>query len=517
MDIRKTAWVAFLLLIVLNLGLFWFNQFVPTQDGPCHLENALRLRDLCLPGETGVEQYYRLNWTTGTNLLYHITVAAFATVLPPLAAERLFLSIYLVGFAAATYGLSRSAGYRTPLAALAVLPYALTFPFHMGFFNYCVGLVIAYAAWAYFWRRRDNPRVRDFVILNAAGILAYLAHVVPAVILLAGFFALNTWLTISDRPGGRKTLKKRLAAFAALLPACVLPGYYITTYHSTWRHWAPWRDLALSLVTGSSFRFYSAKQLYLGLASLGIVLAAVAFHFVARKRDKQFWLAPHNGFLLLALGTLALYFLTPDAGNGFSVVSGRLLILPWPLFLIWAGDDLTRAGRWVILAAATTFGLAVWGDTLYHYRKFNRELRDFCSGIEHVEDGSKIAYLYFSGWQYRIGVFAGTSSYYALDRDVLDFNNYEGYQKTFPVNFDYPGFRPQREDLWPPEKYRVRKFAPAVDYVITWELPVRQPVAKKLRKYYKRVHSQSRLRVFEVKKKYRKPPAEGPRPARAGA
>jgi hypothetical protein len=510
MDVKKTAWVALLLLAVLNLGLFWFNQFIPTQDGPSHLENALLLRGLCLPDGNGVDQYYRLNWKPGSNLLYYVTVAAFGTVLPPIPAERLFFSIYFLAFAAATYALGRSAGARTALPAVAALPYATAFPFHMGFFNYCAGLVIAFAAWAHFWRRRDNLRVRDHIILNAAAILTYLAHAAPAVILVAGLFALNTWLVISNRLQGHKTLKKRLTAFAALLPTCVFLGYFLTIYQPSGHQWLPWRDAALSFITGSSFRFYSAKQLYLGLASLGIVLAAVAFHVVARKRRRESWSAPRNGFLVLAVGALALYFLAPDAGRGFSILTGRLLVLPWPLFLIWAGDDLTRAGRWVMLVAATAFGLAFWGDTLCHYRKFNRDLRDFCSGIEHVEDGSKIAYLYFSGWQYRISVFAGASSYYALDRDVLNFNNYEGDLSMFPVNFDYAGFRPRPEDLWPPEKYRVLKFAPAVDYVITWELPAKKPVAKKLRKFYKRVHSQGRLRVFKVKKKYKKPPRKLP-------
>ncbi len=511
MNLKKTAWVAFLLLIALYLGLFWFNQFVPTQDGPSHLENALLLRDLCLPDGTGVEQYYRLNWRSGSNLLGHATVAAFATFLPPFAAERLFLSLYVIGFAAATYAFARAAGARTAIPAVAALPYALAFPFHMGFFNYCVGLVIAYAAWAYFWRRRDNPRVRDLIILNAAAIFAYFAHVATAVVLVAGVFVLNGWLAISERPPRQKNFKKRLAVLAALLPACVLPAFFIVVYAPSTPQWLPWRDVVHLFITGSSFRFFSSSQLYLGVASLGVVLAAASLHVIARKPGTKSWLAPRNGLLVLALGTLALYFLAPDAGAAGSILSARLLIIPWPLFFVWAGDDFKRAGRWVLFLAATTFALAFWADTLIHYRKFNRELRDFCSGIEYVEDGSKVAYLYFSGWQYRISVFAHMISYYAIGRDVLNFNNYEADISKFPVNFDYAGFRPHHWDLWPPEKYRVKKFAPAVDYVVTWELPDGKPVAKKLSTFYKHVHAQSRLRVFKVKKKYKKPPKPRPR------
>ena len=107
MKLQRTAWVLFLVLIALYLGLFWFDEYVPTQDGPCHLENALHLRDLCLPGNAGVERYYCFNPGTGSNLLYFVTVGAFAAVLPPFVAERLFLSLYLLAFAAATYAFAR--------------------------------------------------------------------------------------------------------------------------------------------------------------------------------------------------------------------------------------------------------------------------------------------------------------------------------------------------------------------------------------------------------------------------
>jgi hypothetical protein len=503
MYVKKTAWAALILLVVLYLALFWFNEYVPTQDGPSHLENAVLLRDLCLPGNTGVEQYYKVNWGTGSNFLGHAVVAAFATFPPPFAAERLFLSVYVVGFAAAVYAFARSAGARTPLPAVAALPYALAFPFHMGFFNYCVGLAIALAGWAYFWGRRDDLRARDLVILNAAAALAYLAHVVPAVVLVTGLLLLNGWLAARERSRRRPTLKKRLAVAAALLPGYALPIFFATTYPPAVLSRLPWRDLAWLLITGSSFRFFGSSQFYLGITSLAVVAVAVALRAASLKRDKKPVFDAHGGLLLLALGTLALYFLAPDVSSGGSILSTRLLIIPWPLFLVWAGDDFTRAGRWAMFLAATAFAFAFWVDILCHYRKLNRELRDFCSGVEHVEDGSTIAYLYFSGWQYRIAVFAGTASYYSLGRDVLNFNNYEADQAGFPVNFDYAGFRPMPWELWPPEKYRVKKFAPAVDYVITWELPEKAPVAKKLWRYYEPVHAQGRLVLFEVKDRYR--------------
>lgn len=51
--------------------------------------------------------------------------------------------------------------------------------------------------------------------------------------------------------------------------------------------------------------------------------------------------------------------------------------------------------------------------------------------------------------------------------------------------------------------------APAVDYVISWELPEKASVARKLWRYYEPIHEQGRLVLFKVKDTYREPP-DGP-------
>lgn len=506
LNAKTTAGLLFILMIVLNLGLLWLNHYIPTQDGPCHLENALHLRDKYLCDGTGCERFYRLKCRTGSNLLYHATVAAFAAFLPPFLAERLFLSLYIAGFAGATYALARSAGARTAIPAIAALPYALGFPYHMGFFNYCVGLALAYATWAYFWRRRDNLRGRGFIILNAAAVFAYLTHVGAAVILVAGVFVLNAWLAATEKARGPAARKKRLAAFAGLLPGWILPVYFLVITPPAKYAWTSISVTVLSFLAGASFRFFSPGQLYLGIASWAVLLLAIVLRVASRGAGVRPWRQSRNGLLVLALGTVALYFLAPDTGHGFGVLTGRLMVIPGVIFFMWAGDNFSRASRWVMLIAATAFALAFWADTLVRYRHFNRQLRDLCSGVEAVEEGSRMCYLNFSGCQYHIAVFASAGSYYALGRDVMNFNNSEGDQPTFPVRFDYPASRPMASDLRPFRNYRVKKFARVVDYVVTWGLPDGEPIAKKLHWIYRPVYARGRVQVFRVRDKYRGPP-----------
>ena len=45
----------------------------------------------------------------------------------------------------------------------------------------------------------------------------------------------------------------------------------------------------------------------------------------------------------------------------------------------------------------------------------------------------------------------------------------------------------------------------AVDYVVTWDLPAREPIAKKLWRHYDGVHSRGKACVFRVKDEYQNP------------
>ncbi|HEX4589834.1 MAG TPA: hypothetical protein VH120_07890 [Gemmataceae bacterium] len=90
--------IAFWLIAVLHLVPVWAFRYLPTQDGPSHLNNAQILKDYGNPA-TGYQQIFELRNEPLPNLTSHVLLAGFMFVVPPLAAEKLLVSLYVLGFA----------------------------------------------------------------------------------------------------------------------------------------------------------------------------------------------------------------------------------------------------------------------------------------------------------------------------------------------------------------------------------------------------------------------------------
>ena len=223
------------------LALIWVHRYIPTQDGPSHLANAQMLKDLLIAGKTPGEEHFYVVKRPFPNWGYYVLVGALTAVLKPIAAEKVFLSLYICGFAAAVYRLARATARpaAAAAAAIAALPFALSVPYHMGFFNYVAGVVIYFVALGYLWGRRDRVGWREMGVLNALAVSAYFFHLVPALLLVGSchllfFFTAGGW--------GR-----RIQAHVGLLPAWSFPLYYLVSRWGAGRTWLPRSDLLKSL------------------------------------------------------------------------------------------------------------------------------------------------------------------------------------------------------------------------------------------------------------------------------
>src|SRR5688572_10617760 len=99
----------FLALTLTHVALIWAFPYVPTQDGPSHVANAVILKDYG-KADTRYHEFFDLapglypNWATQGLLLL------LMYLVPPLVAEKLLVSFYIIGF---------TWGYRYLVSAIA--------------------------------------------------------------------------------------------------------------------------------------------------------------------------------------------------------------------------------------------------------------------------------------------------------------------------------------------------------------------------------------------------------------
>jgi hypothetical protein len=496
--------IIFIALAALYVGLFWTGRYVPTQDGPSHLANAAALRDILLPGDQGVEGAYYVQRRPLPNWVYYAVAAPLMVFLPPLVAEKMFLSAYVIAFAFAAHKLARAAGVRTWAVPVAALPFAVALPFHMGFFGYCAGVVVMLAALAYFWPRRDRLGVKEAVVLNLAAAAAYFCHLLPALLLLGAIFFLNAVLAAGIVPGERSRPRRALF-LTGLLPAWALSLYHLCQPSGGDTTWFPAGELARLLLSGWPLVFFGPAQRPVGFLAAAAALGGVALVLWARRSGARPRREPRDAFGLLAAAFLVLCFVAPDGAAGGSFISARLAVLVFLFAFVWVGDGFGKRSDAVALAVATALAAGAWASDLYYYRKYDRVLRELTAADYEFRPGAGLVYLdYAHRPPGLVCVTLHAGAYYAVRSRLVNYSNYEAELPYFPVQFRPGTPRPSAAEIVGGRRYRTEEWVPLVDYLVTWDMDEYHRRRLGAERCYGTVFEGPRLRVFEVKRAYRR-------------
>ena len=193
----------------------WAGEELPLVDLPQHLHLVSVLQRLDDP-TTLYPEWFAARGQLTPYLGYYTAVGWLSRLVPLEAANRIFLSAYVVGLALSLAFLLKALG-RQPWAAALALPFAYGDSLAWGFINYCAALPFTFLACGLFVKTLvDAPRRRGWAAGMAAclvGVLlmhvqafAFLALALPALLL--------TTRVPEDAPGlpGRARLVPRLPA-----------------------------------------------------------------------------------------------------------------------------------------------------------------------------------------------------------------------------------------------------------------------------------------------------------------
>ncbi|HVR99856.1 MAG TPA: hypothetical protein VMW27_24745 [Thermoanaerobaculia bacterium] len=490
---RWDRWL-FVGLALLYLLPIWVVRFVPTTDGPCHLYNSWILRQL-LTGEAPpvIEQHYEVNPRPFPNWSGQAMMALLLGAVPPAAAEKIVASSCVLLF---LLGLRYLAGSVDPARgwfAFLGFPLAYNWTFQMGFYNFALSLGLFLFAVGFWWRRRERLSPRGALGLNALLLAVYFSHILS---LLFALFAIGVLWLATLRKGN---LRNHLLQIPLLAPQAVLPLWFIASQEEP--------TIGGALLLGDWWRYlrrleilftFSPEQLQLGSA-VAALFALLAVWTLAQAfqggRPR-----PEDGFLLLAALFVLLFFVAPDTSAGGSLIKHRLSLYPYLMLVPWFS---ARTGRWVkpagvvlltLLALANLAWLTRW------YRTADRETAVFLAGLEATAPQARVLTLLFDrrGPVVRFDLFGHATARAALDKALIDWDNYQAATDFFPVRF-----KPvvQRPDIWPvyadPANLRLAQWAPKTEYIYAWKMPPDAPVAERLLRRYKLVAESGGGKLFE--------------------
>jgi hypothetical protein len=370
-------------------------------------------------------------------------------VAPPLVAEKVLLSLYVVGFAAGFRYFLLAFGPRCAAMSWAALLMVYSRCFWLGFYNYCVGIALVWITLGFVLRRRGEFSWRMVAALSLLFTLAYFTHLSVFLLAMLGAGCIGL-LTPSRRLPGVGVV------VTAAIPALCLTAYY---FGATGFANAPsalqiveeplarlrGEDARTTVVNdvlnidGELFAHHVGEEAPGTLVFVGLLALQTAFNFVESRFLKP--VEPEaigRTFpLVFAVLIAVLYFLLPnDLGEHGGFIKTRLAPLFFLFWLATLRESTHMEVRWFF--RGLTFLLAVLnlGLVIVTFEAGNRALEEYNAGIAAVGTGKR---LFVVQTDPRIVPLVNpllhAADYYCLGTHNVNLDNYEAASMHFPVKY----------------------------------------------------------------------------------
>jgi hypothetical protein len=465
---RTRLWLAdrenllFLGLIVAHLIPLWAFRYFPSQDGPAHLENATVVREYHDPARTAFRAYYMFNPRLTPNWVGHLVLVGLMSLMPPLVAEKAFLSGYVillpVAVRYAVTAVSRDSGF------LAVLgfPFVYNYLFHMGFYTFSYSLAMFFFVSGYWLKHRKRFGLREAVTLAMLSLLLYFCHIVSTVTAFLEIVLMTGWLLLPDfatqvrqRRCVRQALRNAttlLRPLYALVPTCLLAAMFLVRNRQSQLSWAdkpPLKTMVKELFSLHSLVSYEQREVWAARAVVCLFGAIIAYLLVSRRVPLRltFW----NGFALVVVIYALIYLIGPSAVSNGSYIHERMNLYPFLALIIWfAAQSYGPIARRSIQALAIATAGVFLGLHSASYGKLNGYITEYLSGMPYIAPNTTLLPISFSRvdapdgrpLSLRIDVFLNEAGYIAVERHVVDLGNYEASQTPFFPTVFRPSINP---------------------------------------------------------------------------
>lgn len=430
----------------------WSVPFVPTQDGPAHLEITAVMRRLAADADGVTGRYLKLEADPEPNWLVYLPLAAAYEALTPRIAEKVLLSFYALALPLAALYAARAVAPAGAAAAFLALPLVFNFPLHMGFYNFSASLPLFLVTLGWWWRRRAAPRASGVIGLALLLVLVYAAHPVTWVLTLALLGVIALWDLVpavrepagEDRAGARRRAPRRLGGLGlAAAPSVVLMLAFLGGGEIGEVVRLTFSGLVKHLLLVYSLVSYQRAEVLVSVAT-GVVFLTLVGVALWRRRalPGRRGPAPHDALLAAAGLFLLIYFLAPLGIYGGGYVNQRVQLFVLLTLVPWlAGERIASASPRLLAGAGGTLALAALALHAASYHRLAPEVAAYHAAAAAVPDGSTVLPLTFAPrgehagrpLSLKVSPFENALGYTVAERPLVDLANYQAGRGYFPV------------------------------------------------------------------------------------
>jgi hypothetical protein len=225
-ELPKTFKFWFVILVFLNASPILIFQYYPTLDGPTHLYNANLLKEILINRNEHVQQFFALNHEIVPNWTSHFILVLFRLVFSPVLSNKIFLLIIAIGLPLSIFSFITRITPQNKLLTVFSLPFVYIYLFGLGFYNYCLSLVLLFITLNYWIHNKKHKPILKILVMFILVTISYFSHIYLFITLLVavGFYTIYQLISqiILNEKKYQKYLIDLLLLLAISLPALIL-------------------------------------------------------------------------------------------------------------------------------------------------------------------------------------------------------------------------------------------------------------------------------------------------------
>lgn len=427
-------------LLFLNLLLISITKFYPSLDGPAHLHNANILKHL-ISGNDFLETYYTVNSIVIPNWISHIFLATAGYIFPAWLAEKALLMGYISGMAFSFRYFVRQTNPKNIYFSLVIFPFAYTFLFHLGFYNFSLSFIFLFLAIGLYYKMlhgKSHKNLKNYLLLFTLFTLCYFSNALTFSFLglILGILILQNFFFNPDEKGKKPVkalIQELLKLLLISLPGIILfliffstTSFYPSTERQTTSMLFKWIiDLRALIVYA-----YNSDE----VLTQSIFILLTVFLAINTSNKKQTRNIFQSLFLLIPLVlSIAFLFTIPDDASA-GMMSTRFCIIFSFLFLGWISLHVVNVpvnGVIIVMILILHTGL-LFKHLNGTIKKLDKQAQTINRSSEYIDENSIVLPVYLSdNW-----LTHHFSNYIATEKPIVVLENYEAGLRWFPVKWN---------------------------------------------------------------------------------
>lgn len=412
-------------------------KYFPTIDGPAHLYNGNLLNQLWFHGKTEILQFFDVNRNLEPNWITHIWYALIGSFFQSFIVEKSVLVFYIIALPYSFRFLIDQiveSKTDTRLSSYLIFPFIYSFPFCMGFFNFCIGIPILFFSIAFWIYNREKYNFSKAFQLLGLTTLLYFTHLFNFLffgMIIFIFEIIQLWKTKQFK----NSVRYFQLLFLSCLPGIIFSALFIFTnkgyeppkYISKERLLAGLFDLSPIITLSHEKEKTFAVIIFF---SLSLLVALAGYNnFINRNKNNE-----HHSlsWIILSIIFIVLYFTMPDWMVSGGFISIRLALFFFLMIIIWiAASGIPEK---LFIAPLTIIMITSFCFLKYHFdetKKLSMKAEEILLAESRIEKGKTLLPLNYSdNWLH-----CNLSNYIGAHKFIIVLDNYEATKPHFPFRW----------------------------------------------------------------------------------